>query len=136
VKTIVLCQLRMKSGCQQVPLLGGNNATIIKFRQGLRPAVDRFDERRTDEDGVKLRPTGVYLFQDGHIQVYFEAGDLSTEGVSLCDDVHQMQQGLVSVRIIGKKDCTCAGAPDCLVVSKLPQRLNELIVDCQLSNRG
>src|SRR5690349_18325115 len=93
-------------------LLGGDDSSIWHSRKDLRITTHRFNNRRADKDRVVIffRPGGLFKFRD--IKVRFKRIDLTTEGITLHFDIHQLQQRLVTADIFGKKYRACARAPD------------------------
>src|SRR5688572_13328375 len=99
-------------------LLRSHNSPVGDGSQHLCISMHRFDDRRTDEDGMIIIPRIRRLFQLGDIQVCFERIYLAPKRVPLDLYIHESQQRLVAADIFGKEDRASAGAPDRVTLPK------------------
>ena len=101
-------------------LLGCHDPAIGEADEGFYICTNGFDDRGADEDRVERIARTCGLLQEVNIEPGFKGIQLAPEGIPFDGDIHQLEQGLLSVGIFREKNCTGASAPYSVGKPKFP----------------
>ncbi len=76
------------------------------------------------------------LLECRNIQIHFKAIHLATKGVAFNLDIHQFEQRLVTLGIVGDENGTSAGPPQGMLFPKGAQGRHEFVGSCQFTDGG
>src|SRR5262245_23407900 len=124
-------QLRMEGGSHDLALLDRYHAAVIQLGDNFDVWADTFDDRRTDEDRVDLA-----IAEDWHVELRFEAVQLSTKGIALHGYVEQWEDWLVTITdVLAEQDHAGAGAEQwSTLVRQVEDRLTQSPLVDQLAH--
>jgi hypothetical protein len=126
VPPVVIHKLRMEAGGQPMALSDGDYDSIWKLRQYLDSAAYGYDGRGADKNGVK-RGCGrrIVILEFWYRKIHLKGIHLAAKSVSLDGHIHQAETRLILSNVAGQENRTCAGPPQRMVLSKLPQWINQ-----------